>query len=133
MSREEALHFLSSEDSNGTLEAGSWRQIGIAAVIGDELVGDIGIHLSADQRTAEFGLTVHPDRQCQGFGTEAARALISLLFRHTCVDQVVAATDARNIACLRLLAKAGMRHTSTRSAMYKGEQCTEMVWSARIT
>ena len=130
MSEEEALGFLRKEDSTAALEPDSWRQIGIAMASGDDLVGDIGIHLYADQRTAEFGLSVHPDQQGLGLGTEAAQALISLLFLHTSVDQVIAVTDARNTACIRLLSKSGMCHSSTRVAEYKGEQCTEFVFTS---
>lgn len=130
MSEADALDFLRKEDSDAPLEPDSWRQIGIAMAGGDDLVGDIGIHLYADQRTAEFGLSVNPDRQGLGLGTEAAQALISLLFRHTSVDQVIAVTDARNTACIRLLEKCGMRHSSTRTAEYKGEQCTEFVYTS---
>lgn len=130
MSAQEALEFLCKEDSDAPLQPDSWRQIGIATACGDEILGDIGVHLSADQRTAEFGLSVHPDRQGLGLGTEAAQALISLLFRHTSVDQVIAVTDARNTACIRMLAKSGMHHCSTRTAVYKGEQCTELVFTS---
>lgn len=129
LSRDDALAFLCKEDSDAPLEPDSWRQIGIATAHGDNLVGDIGIHLYADQRTAEFGLSIHPDRQGLGLGTEAAQALISLFFRHTSVDQVIAVADVRNVACIRLLAKSGMAHSSTRTAEYKGEQCTEFVFT----
>lgn len=129
MSEDDALEFLRKEGSDAPLEPDSWRQIGIATACGDDLIGDIGVHLSADQYTAEFGLSVHPDRHGLGLGTEAAQALISLLFRHTSVDHVIAVTDARNTACIRLLAKSGMRHTSTRTAEHKGEQCSEFVFT----
>lgn len=129
MSEDEALDFLCKEDSDAPLEPDSWRQIGIATVAGDDLIGDIGIHLHADQHTAEFGLSIHPERQGLGLGTEAVRALVSLLFSHTSIDQIIAVTDARNIACIRLLKKSGMRHDSTRTAEYKGEQCTEFVFT----
>lgn len=129
MSKEEALNFLHQEDSDAPLKADTWRQIGIAMAIGDDLVGDIGIHLYADQQTAEFGLSLHPDRQGIGIGTEAAQALISLLFLHTPVKQVIAVSDARNSACIRLLEKSGMCHSGAQTAQYKGEQCTELLFA----
>lgn len=128
MSEGEALEFLCKEVSDAPLEPDSWRQIGIAMAAGDDLIGDIGIHLYADQRTAEFGISVHPDRQGVGLGTEATQALIALLFRHTPIDQVIAVTDARNTACIRLLTRSGMRHSSTRPAEYKGGKCTDFVF-----
>ncbi len=130
MSEEEALDFLRKEDSDAPLEPDTWRQIGIAKMSGDVLVGDIGIHLSADQRSAEFGISVNPDHQGLGLGTEAVLSLLPLLFQHTPVDQIIAVTDARNISCIRLLEKSGMCHSSTRTAEYKGEQCTEFVFTS---
>jgi [ribosomal protein S5]-alanine N-acetyltransferase len=129
MSAAEALAYLYREDSNAGLVPDSWRQIGIAAADSDVLIGDIGIHLAADARSAEFGLSIHPDRQGQGLGTEAVQALIRLLFMHTSVDRIIASADARNTACICLLTKAGMRETETRAAEFKGESCTEIIFA----
>src|SRR3546814_16880675 len=95
----------------------------------DGLAGDIGILLSADLRVAEFGLSIDPRRQGRGLGTEAVQALVSLLLRHTPVATIVAAADARNLPCLRMLDKAGLRMTGERMAMFKGAPCTERVFA----
>ncbi len=129
MSEEEALEYLRREDSDAGLAPDSWRQIAIAAADSDVLIGDIGIHLSADMRTAEFGLSIHPQQQGQGVGTEAVLALIWLLFQHVRVEQVIAITDARNVACIRMLGKAGMREGERRIAEFKGECCSEIVFT----
>lgn len=128
MSKAEALAFLRREDSAAALAPDGWRQIGIATAHDDALVGDIGVHLARDLRSAEFGLSIHPDQQNLGLGSEATRALIALLFAHTPVRRVEAATDTRNTACIRLLAKSGMRQATVRTADYKGERCTELVF-----
>src|SRR3546814_8858433 len=59
MSREQALEFLRGEAADASLSPGVWRQIGIA-MHDDVLAGDIGIHLSADLRVADFGLSIDP-------------------------------------------------------------------------
>lgn len=128
MSMARARKFLRGEATNAPLQPGEWRQIGIA-LHDDALIGDIGVHLSADLRVAEFGLSIDPRRQGQGLGTEAVQALVSLLLRHTSVAQIVAATDARNLPCLRMLDKAGLRMTGERAAVFKGESCTERVFA----
>src|SRR3546814_864004 len=64
-----------------------------------------------------------------GLGTEAVQALVSLLLRHTPVATIVAATDARNLPCLRMLDKAGLRMTGERMAVFKGEACMEHVFA----
>ncbi|MFC3716603.1 GNAT family N-acetyltransferase [Luteimonas soli] len=128
MSREQALEFLRGEATDAPLLPGAWRQVGIA-MHDDVLVGDIGIHLSADLHAAEFGLSIDPRRQARGLGTEAVQALVSLLLRHTPVATIIAATDARNLACRRMLDKAGLRKTGERTAMFKGEPCMEHVFA----
>ena len=60
-----------------------------------------------------------------------AAMLIGLLFSATPVTEVTASTDIRNAACLAVLANAGMGHVDTRQAEYKGEPCTEQVFSVR--
>lgn len=112
------------------LEPGEWVQIGIA-VQGEErdhLIGDLGVWLSPDQRTAEFGVSLATAAQGQGYAREAVSALIALLFAHTPVQRVVAISDARNAACLRLLGRLGMRHADTVGAECKGELCTEHLY-----
>jgi len=128
MSREQALEFLRGEATDAPLRAGAWRQIGIATH-GDVLVGDIGIHLSEDLGVAEFGLSIDPGQQGRGLGTEAVQALVSLLLRHTPVATIVAAADVRNLSCLRMLDKAGLRMTGERTAEFKGESCMERVFA----
>lgn len=107
------------------LEPGEWVQIGIALQDGDRLIGDLGVWLSPDQRTAEFGVSLAASAQRQGHAREAAAALIALLFAHTPVQRVIASSDARNAPCLRLLDSLGLQHVDTAEATYKGEDCTE--------
>lgn len=110
------------------LEPGEWVQIGIALQDGDRLIGDLGVWLSPDQRTAEFGVSLARSAQGQGHAREAAAALVALLFAHTPVQRVIAISDARNAACLRLLGRLGMRHADTVGAECKGELCTEHLY-----
>lgn len=111
------------------LEPGEWVQIGIALQDGDRLIGDLGVWLSPDVRTAEFGVSLAKSAQGQGHAREAAAALIALLFAHTPVQRVIASSDARNAPCLRLLERLGMRHVDTAGAECKGETCTEHVYA----
>jgi aminoglycoside 6'-N-acetyltransferase len=122
---EQALDFLRQQAGDGPLVRGEWRQIGIARAEDDLLIGDLGILLSEDGTTVEIGISVHPDHQGAGLGTEATRALIALLFGHPGVHRVVAVTDARNESAQHLLARVGMRRTGTRSAVVKEEACVE--------
>ena len=125
MSIHQAANFLASQSRHAHLIPGAWHQIAIALATEDTLVGDIGVWISDDQRQAEFGLSINPRRQGEGFGTAAVRSLIALLFSSTPVSEIIASIDIRNVACRVLLARCGMRYTSTSTAEYKGEVCTE--------
>ncbi len=128
MSEAEAAETLRDYSRNAGIEPGEWAQIGIATLDDDRLVGDLGVWLSPDWRLAEFGVSLHPEFQRSGLGLESAQALIALLFAHTPAQRVVAATDARNLACIDLLQRLGMRLADTAEAEYKGEACIEHVY-----
>lgn len=129
MSQDEAMAFLREHGRNAGLEPGEWAQIGIASLVDDRLIGDIGVTLAMDGRWAEFGVSLHPDVQGGGLGREAVAALIGLLFAHTAVLRVVATADARNGACLQMLERLGMGLADTISTECKGEACTEHVFA----
>ncbi len=131
MTGPEALAFLEAQAGRAGFLPATWSQIAIADLQTDVLVGDMGIYLSADSSRAEFGLSITPAAQGKGYGSESVRGLIGLLFSATPAMEVMASTDIRNPACLAVLANAGMRHVDTRQAEYKGELCTEQVFSVR--
>lgn len=129
MSEAEASETLRDYSRNAGLEPGEWAQIGIGTLEDDRLVGDLGVWLAPDGRWAEFGVSLHPQFQRTGLGLESAQALIALLFAHTPAQRVIAATDARNLACIGLLQRLGMRLADTAEAEYKGETCIEHVYA----
>ena len=131
MTGPEAVAFLEAQAGLAGFPPAMWSQCAIADLRTDALIGDMGICLSADSSQAEFGLSITPAAQGKGYGSESVRGLIGLLFSATPVTEVTASTDIRNAACLAVLANAGMGHVDTRQAEYKGEPCTEQVFSVR--
>lgn len=129
MTPSEAADFLQSQASQTSHAPATWRQLAIADLKTDLLIGDIGVWLSGDGSKAEFGLSIASAAQGKGYGAECVRGLIDLLFSVTSVTEIEASTDIRNLACLAVLARSGMRHVSTRQAVYKGEICTEHEFS----
>ena len=125
MSREEAEVFIQEQASVRTLDPGCWAQFAIASKDEDALIGDIGICLSAGASEAEFGLTISPQFQGRGLGTEAVRGIVAFLFQDRAIRSVVASTDDRNAPCLGALKSAGMRMFGSNEATYKGELCLE--------
>ena len=128
MTRAEARRFLDEQSGRERLETDAWTQLAIADRDSDELVGDLGIWLSADSSEAEFGLSLAPERQGGGLGTEAIRGIVEFLERCTPVKAVIAATDVRNRPCVAALDSAGLERIGTREGEYKGELCTEYVY-----
>jgi RimJ/RimL family protein N-acetyltransferase len=129
MSESEAAAFLQEQSSASPLEPGHWCQLGVATRSDDRLIGDVGVCVADDLEQAEIGFSLGAPSQGKGFGNEAVRAVLDLLFMHTPIARVIAITDARNTSAIRLLERAGMRVTSTVDTVFKGEPCVEHVFA----
>ena len=128
MSEPEAAAFLHEQSSASLLEPGHWGQLGIATRSDDQLIGDVGVCVAHDLEQAEIGFSLDAHSQGKGFGSEAVRGVLELLFMRTPIARVIAITDARNTPAIRLLERAGMRMTSTVDAVFKGQPCVEHVF-----
>ncbi len=125
----EATRFIEEMCQVDLFPPGTWFQLGIARGSTNELVGDVGVCIRADDRRAEIGFTVAREAQGRGVGTEAVRGLIDFIFEHTTVTEVVAVTDQRNIPAGRLLERVGMRTSETLRTVFRGEPCVEHMWT----
>ena len=126
---DEAARFIDDMSHMELFTRGAWVQLGIADRHTDELMGDVGICVSADGEKAEIGFTVAPSAQGSGLGTEAVREVIGLIFDHTDVNSVVAVIDARNVRAHRLAQRAGFHKLESLSTVFRGEPCIENVWA----
>ncbi|MEP7009903.1 MAG: GNAT family N-acetyltransferase [Acidobacteriota bacterium] len=128
MSVAEATAFLTERETAPFGRPG-WFQIGIAERSTGRLVGDIGIclHRNASE-PAEIGFTLATLWQRQGLASEAVRETLAMLFENTEVAQVIAITDTRNLASIRLLERVGFLLSRTIPASFRGEPCTEHVF-----
>lgn len=106
---------------------GEWLQLGIADRASDQLIGDIGLCLSAPGRPsqAELGFTLAVAWQGRGLAGEAVRVALTLLFGHSDIERAVAITDVRNAASIRLLRAVGMELRATEAAIFRGQACEE--------
>jgi RimJ/RimL family protein N-acetyltransferase len=103
---------------------GEWMQLAMIESATDRLVGDLALHLFAEQPdTWEIGFTVSSAYQRRGFATEGARALLDALFAGFGAHRVVASCDARNAGSVGVLKRLGMRHEASEleSDWFKGE------------
>ena len=129
MSDAEAERFLAEMAGIELFGLGEWHQLAIAAVDTDALLGDIGLHVSADGSAGEIGFTLCKAAQGRGIATDAAKAALSLLFERTSVAAVTGVTDASNEPSIKLLRRIGMRQVASRHVVFKGEACVELVFS----
>ncbi len=74
----------------------------------ETLVGTVG-GFPRGREEAEIGYGLLPDFQRRGLATEAARALITELFRDDLIQAVSAQTFASSAASMRVMERCGMR------------------------
>src|SRR5687767_1684319 len=125
-----AAAFLEEMSTAAFGTVGRWVQIGIADRSTDQLIGDIGIcvHGGEDDH-AEIGFTLAANSQGRGLGTEAVLEALTMLFESTNVGRVIAITDTRNQASVRLLERVGMERIETKHAVFRGEPCLEHLFA----
>lgn len=128
MTDAEATAFLAEMSAAPIFTPGEWLQLGIAEPESDVLIGDIGIHVSADGFTGEIGFTLQPSAQGHGIATAAVHAALQIVFAATPVQRVLGITDSRNSASARLLERTGFKLQESRGAMFRGESCIEQVY-----
>lgn len=120
-----AAAFIAEMASAPFCPPGAWCQIGIADRAGDTLLGDIGLHLAADGHALDIGYTLARAAQGRGLATEAVALALQAVFLHTPAQRVVAVTDVRNDASVRLLRRLGFRLAGTLDAEFRGAACRE--------
>jgi RimJ/RimL family protein N-acetyltransferase len=76
----------------------------------DRFVGEVMLQLtSAASRQGEIGWSIHPDMQGRGYATEAAREMLRLGFESLGLHRIMADSDPRNAASIKVMEKLGMR------------------------
>jgi [ribosomal protein S5]-alanine N-acetyltransferase len=128
---DEAAAFLANMNTAPLLRPGVWSQIGIAeeGERGGRLVGDIGLLLAEDGREATIGFSLRRESHGKGIATRAVREAIAMVFENTEAGRVIANTDARNLASMRLLERVGMKRIATGPAVFRGEACMEHTYA----
>lgn len=129
MSDQEGLAFLTEMNVMPLFECGAWTQIGIAEPGSDDLIGDIGVRLEQDGRSAEIGFTLVRRAQGRGIATLAVLDAIRLVFSGTAVERIIGITDARNVSSIRLLERVGMRRMDAVDTVFRGQPCIEYVYA----
>jgi aminoglycoside 6'-N-acetyltransferase len=95
-----------------------WYQI--AVDLDGRMIGDVGVHRSADGREATIGYTLAREHQGHGFATEAVATVVDQLFAEG-TERINASIDPANTASARLLDRLGFRLVRHATAVVRGE------------
>jgi RimJ/RimL family protein N-acetyltransferase len=111
---------------------GRWLQLGVQQRDSDELIGDCGIHvLAEDPSQAEVGITLAPEAQGRGLATEAMHALLDLLLGRLGLHRVIGSVDPRNTASVALMHRIGLRQEAhhVESLRFKGTWADDLIFA----
>jgi RimJ/RimL family protein N-acetyltransferase len=80
---------------------------------------------------AEIGITLAPESQGLGYGSEALSAVLDYLLGPLGKHRVVASVDPRNTPSLELMCRVGMRQEAhfRESLRFKGEWADDVVFA----
>jgi len=95
-------------------------------------VGEFMLRLnSAPNLLGEIGWSVHPAGQGRGLATEGAREMLRLGFGELGLHRIIAGSDARNVASVRVMEHLGMRREAefVENELIKGEWLTEVIFA----
>jgi RimJ/RimL family protein N-acetyltransferase len=99
---------------------------------GDDRVGDVSLAPIDERRGwANLGYWIHPDRQGQGYATEAARLVVTHGFEELRLHRISATIVAHNEASKRVVEKLGFVHEGTKrdDAFIGGEYVDREVYA----
>jgi RimJ/RimL family protein N-acetyltransferase len=110
---------------------GTWFQFGIRLRSSGRLIGDLGVHFLEDGQQVEIGITLAPESQRLGYGSEALIAVLDYLFGSLGKHRAVASVDPRNTPSLNLMRRVGMRQEAhfRQSLRFKGEWADDVVFA----
>lgn len=112
--------------------ADSWCQLAIRDKVTGELLGDFGVHFPASTGDPiEFGLSLRPERQGQGFAREAMAAVLDLAFGDWAYRRAVGSVDPRNVSSMALLRSLGFRQEAhhVESYFFRGEWVDDVIFA----
>jgi RimJ/RimL family protein N-acetyltransferase len=119
-SRSDTRQFIEMAIIESTQDPRSVYNLAILDKASETLIG--GISLSHHLGTGEIGWILNRKAWKQGYGTEAAQAMIRFGFESLIFDRIIATCDAENTGSSRIMEKCGMNQiayqTQTRLSSY---------------
>ena len=96
------------------------------------IVGEFMLRLiSSESRQGEIGWSIHPDAQGRGLATEGGAEMLRLGFDGSGLHRIVAGSDPRNVASIRVMERLGMHREAlfTESEFRKGEWADDAIYA----
>jgi aminoglycoside 6'-N-acetyltransferase len=129
-SDDEALSFLADQSVQELGPEGQWLQIAVTCSDTRRLIGDFGLCVRDSKLgIVTMGFTISRPFHRNGYATEAARGILSVLFETNEIQEVACETDARNEAAIRLLRRLGFVLAKTDVTKFRGEPCVEHTYA----
>ena len=129
---QEVREFIANQQKIRPNSPGSWFQLAIRLRETDQMVGDVGLHFSAERDyETELGVSVAPEHQGCGYASEALRSALSYLFEDLGKRRITGSVDPRNLASIRLLESLGMRKEAhfRESMQVRGEWVDDLIYA----
>ncbi|HET7563045.1 MAG TPA: GNAT family protein [Rhodanobacteraceae bacterium] len=104
----EARRFIETQLDVAPDTTGTWWQRAIRLRDSGELIGDLGLHF-VDADTVELGISLAPAQQHHGYARDTLELALDFVFGGLRKHRVIASVDPRNVACLGLMERVGMR------------------------
>lgn len=130
-SKEKTISFAKSCSNAQINKKGEW--IGLAIIANKKLIGDCSLRF--EDYFAEVGCNISPDFQGRGYARDTLKALFLIAFNNLLIDNVIAITDSKNLASIRLMESVGMTKVSDfeNKIICKGHACIEYKYSIERT
>ena len=129
---DEAAAFIAGQTQREFGAADGWCQLAIRSRQTGKLVGDFGVHFPATRDDPiEFGLSLKPAHQGQGYAREVMTAAIDLAFGTWGYRRLVGSVDPRNTASVALCRSLGFRLEAhhVESYRFRGEWVDDMIFA----
>ena len=110
--------------AHGCAADGHWVHFAVTLTGSDEMIGDVGVGLSAGGAIADIGYVMRPEYRGQGLTAEAAGLLVDHVIGHHGTHRITAELSPLNVASMRVLESIGMSYESRT----KLSCCVDGVW-----
>ncbi len=103
---EETIEFLMDIEAEWKKEIPDFYEF--AVDLDGQHIGSVNLYVDAERTEAELAWIIHKDHWGQGYGTEAAQALVEFAVKDLGIRHFIAHCDSENVGSARIMEKLGM-------------------------